>query len=42
MVHHLLTLYALGATPDEIQAIYDPNKLYQPSFNTVRHQWRFN
>lgn len=28
-VHHLLTLYALGATKDEIQAMYDLNKPYQ-------------
>ncbi|KKK21810.1 hypothetical protein P175DRAFT_0544167 [Aspergillus ochraceoroseus IBT 24754] len=28
-VHHLLTLYALGATPDEIRAMYDLNKGYQ-------------
>jgi oxidoreductase AflY len=29
MVHHLLTLWALGATPSEIQAAYDLNKPYQ-------------
>lgn len=29
MVHHLLTLYALGATPSEMQAAYDLNKPYQ-------------
>ncbi|RMJ28751.1 hypothetical protein PHISP_00396 [Aspergillus sp. HF37] len=28
-VHHLLTLYSLGATPDQIQAMYDLNKHYQ-------------
>ncbi|KAL2819630.1 hypothetical protein BDW59DRAFT_151302 [Aspergillus cavernicola] len=28
-VHHLLTLYALGATPDEIRAMYDLNIGYQ-------------
>ena len=29
IVHHLLTLWALGASPDEIQAMYDYNKSYQ-------------
>ena len=29
MVHHLLTLWALGATPFELQAAYDLNKSYQ-------------
>ncbi|QDS68659.1 hypothetical protein FKW77_001977 [Venturia effusa] len=29
IVHHLLTLYAIGATPDEIQKQYDQNKSYQ-------------
>ncbi|KAF4534088.1 uncharacterized protein LTHEOB_3701 [Lasiodiplodia theobromae] len=29
IVHHLLTLYALGATPSAIQAAYDANKTYQ-------------
>jgi hypothetical protein len=29
IVHHLLTLWALGATPSEIQAEYDLNKSYQ-------------
>ncbi|KAL2850275.1 hypothetical protein BJY01DRAFT_261727 [Aspergillus pseudoustus] len=28
-VHHMLTLYALGATPDEIRAMYDLNIGYQ-------------
>ncbi|KAL3430658.1 hypothetical protein BDV09DRAFT_189045 [Aspergillus tetrazonus] len=28
-VHHLLTLFALGATPDEIRAMYDLNIGYQ-------------
>jgi hypothetical protein len=28
-VHHLLALYSLGATPDQIQAMYDLNKRYQ-------------
>lgn len=28
-VHHLLTLFALGATPEEIKAAYDLNKGYQ-------------
>ena len=28
-MHHLLTLWALGATPTEIQAMYDLNKPYQ-------------
>ncbi|KAK4669952.1 uncharacterized protein QC763_207450 [Podospora pseudopauciseta] len=28
-VHHLLTLWALGATPSEVQAMYDLNKPYQ-------------
>ncbi|KAL4980873.1 hypothetical protein BDW66DRAFT_123393, partial [Aspergillus desertorum] len=27
--HHILSLYALGASPDEIQAAYDRNKTYQ-------------
>lgn len=29
IVHHTLTLWALGATPSEIQAAYDLNKSYQ-------------
>lgn len=29
IAHHLLTLYALGATPEEIQRGYDHNKSYQ-------------
>lgn len=29
IVHHILTIYALGATPDEIRAAYDHNKTYQ-------------
>lgn len=29
IVHHTLTLWALGATPSEIQAAYDLNKGYQ-------------
>lgn len=28
-VHHILTIYALGATPDEIRAAYDRDKSYQ-------------
>jgi len=28
-VHHLLTLFALGASPEEIQKAYDANKSYQ-------------
>ncbi|KAF7513643.1 hypothetical protein GJ744_007694 [Endocarpon pusillum] len=35
IVHHLLTLWALGATPSEIQAAYDLNKPYQ--FLTQHH-----
>ncbi|OJJ62162.1 hypothetical protein ASPSYDRAFT_146077 [Aspergillus sydowii CBS 593.65] len=27
--HHILTIYALGATPDEIRAAYERNKAYQ-------------
>jgi hypothetical protein len=29
IAHQILTLYALGASPDEIQAAYDRNKTYQ-------------
>ena len=29
IVHHTLTLYALGATPEQIQGHYDHNKSYQ-------------
>ncbi|KAL4736469.1 hypothetical protein BDV11DRAFT_211211 [Aspergillus similis] len=29
IAHQVLTLYALGASPDEIQAAYDRNKTYQ-------------
>ncbi|KAF2098681.1 hypothetical protein NA57DRAFT_39590 [Rhizodiscina lignyota] len=29
IVHHLLALYALGATPDEVQKGYDVNSTYQ-------------
>ena len=29
IVHHILTLYALGATPEQIQNHYDNNKSYQ-------------
>ncbi|GIC90050.1 questin oxidase family protein [Aspergillus udagawae] len=29
IVHHILTIYALGATPDEIRAAYGRNKTYQ-------------
>ncbi|OJD33030.1 uncharacterized protein BKCO1_3400021 [Diplodia corticola] len=29
IVHHLLTLYALGAPPSSIQAAYDANRTYQ-------------
>ncbi|RHZ54690.1 questin oxidase family protein [Aspergillus thermomutatus] len=29
IVHHILTIYALGATPDEIRAAYDRDKTYQ-------------
>ncbi|KAF9641051.1 hypothetical protein BFW01_g12857 [Lasiodiplodia theobromae] len=29
LVHHILTLYALGATPDEIQAAYDEDVNHQ-------------
>ncbi|KAL2851188.1 hypothetical protein BJY01DRAFT_209318 [Aspergillus pseudoustus] len=29
IVHHILTLYALGASPADIQAAYDRNKTYQ-------------
>lgn len=29
IVHHLLTLYALGATPSQLQTGYDANKTYQ-------------
>ena len=29
IVHHLLTIYALGASPAEIRAAYDRNKTYQ-------------
>jgi hypothetical protein len=29
IVHQILTLYALGASPDEIQAAYDRSKTYQ-------------
>ena len=28
-MHHLLTIYALGATPSEIERAYDINKTYQ-------------
>ena len=28
-MHHVLTLYALGATPEQIQSHYDSNKSYQ-------------
>ena len=28
-MHHLTTLWALGASPDEIQQAYDRNKIYQ-------------
>lgn len=31
IVHHVLTLYALGATPEQIQGQYDNNKSYQRS-----------
>jgi sulfur relay (sulfurtransferase) complex TusBCD TusD component (DsrE family) len=29
IAHHLLAIYALGATPDELQKAYDNNKGYQ-------------
>jgi hypothetical protein len=29
IAHHLLTIYALGATPDELQQAFDTNKDYQ-------------
>lgn len=29
IVHHILTIYALGASPSEIKAAYDRNKSYQ-------------
>ncbi|ODM20900.1 hypothetical protein SI65_03953 [Aspergillus cristatus] len=29
IVHHILTIYALGASPSEIKAAYDRNKAYQ-------------
>ena len=29
IAHHLLTLYALGATPEELQQAFDYNKTYQ-------------
>ncbi|KAL2394054.1 Baeyer-Villiger monooxygenase dmxR6 [Exophiala dermatitidis] len=29
IAHHLLTIYALGATPEEIQQAFDNNKTYQ-------------
>jgi hypothetical protein len=29
IAHHLLTIYALGATPEEIQQAFDSNKSYQ-------------
>ncbi len=29
IVHHILSLWALGASPFEIQAAYDLNKIYQ-------------
>ncbi|KAL4865123.1 hypothetical protein BDV12DRAFT_188379 [Aspergillus spectabilis] len=32
-VHHMLTLFALGATPDEIRAMYDLNIGYQALVN---------
>ncbi|EXJ93831.1 hypothetical protein A1O1_02224 [Capronia coronata CBS 617.96] len=33
IAHHLLTIYALGATPDELQYAFDTNKTYQkPQF----------
>jgi hypothetical protein len=31
MTHHLLALWALGATPDELQNMYDYNQPYQTS-----------
>ncbi|KAL4806396.1 hypothetical protein BDV18DRAFT_160464 [Aspergillus unguis] len=31
IVHHILTIYALGASPSEIQHAYDRNKSYQRS-----------
>jgi hypothetical protein len=31
MAHHLLALWALGATPDELQDLYDFNQPYQTS-----------
>lgn len=33
LAHHLLTIYALGATPGELQTAFDNNKTYQrPQF----------
>lgn len=41
IVHHLLTLFSLGASPEEIQAAYDRAKSYQrptyPVDNDVLH-----
>jgi hypothetical protein len=38
MVHHLLTLYALGAPPETIQKQYDKNKSYQRPLVPVNEQ----
>ncbi|KAF2009071.1 hypothetical protein BU24DRAFT_90151 [Aaosphaeria arxii CBS 175.79] len=33
IVHHICTIYALGATPEELQAAYDLNEPYQVSMS---------
>jgi hypothetical protein len=37
IVHHILTIYALGASPEDIQKQYDENKSYQQPAEPV-HQ----
>lgn len=36
ILHHLLAIYALGATPDEIQDAYDRNASYQLSISRTQ------
>jgi len=38
MAHHLLTLYSLGATPDELKQGFDHNKGYQRSLPAMHDQ----
>jgi hypothetical protein len=38
IAHHLLTIYALGATPDELQAAFDKDKSGQRSRGSVKEQ----